>query len=788
MKSKLIFVLVVFFNMAHGQENNYSQKLAFPKQSFRDSSFYSNAIQKLSENIISIYQNNDKAAYLNDLFRLQFAQKDYTGAIHSLDSFAVLAIPEKAYRKVYGFHYRAYCIAMLQNTANNSFPESSTFTGEFNKLYHLIPDEAKDQLNNIYENADINKEKEKFIQLTQKFSSESDSISISQAIDYVKQWNYWQVYRHTVALALSQISIYKAEAKVIEEQKQLGLDEGISADPKSKTYIKNVTLVDVEKQKLLPNVTVEILGNKIYSIGTKTKIPANASVIDGSNQFLMPGLTDAHVHFFQSGGLYTRPDGLDFRKYMPYEKEIEWSHLNMKDVLKRNIINGITTVVDVGATYHLLELRDKYKGKSFAPDVYMTGPLLTTNEPSVFKNLDKDEPFSLVTNEEEGKKMVQQQLAYHPDFIKIWYILDEGADKELSARKYLPIIKAIIEESHKNNLKVAVHAMEKISAQLAVENGCDYLVHNINDEVITDSFIQLLKDKNILLCPTLSVGDNYAKTFGQLLDFTTYELKNANPIQLGSLYDLKHLPEKQIIENYKNAVRNGKVYYDLQDSINFVNLKKLSDAGVKIIAGTDAGNTGTMHGTSLLPELIKMKKSGMNNWQILQSATISPAYLFNKQNQSGSIAVGKWADMILLKSNPVDDLKNLQQITFVINKGVIIKPDTLIQETPLNLVQRQLNAYNARNIEAFMEPYADDVEMYQFPDKLLSKGKENMKKDYAFLNTLPDLHCEIKERIVQGNIIIDKESVTGTSTSKPAEATVIYHIADNKIKKVYFLQ
>ncbi len=417
----------------------------------------------------------------------------------------------------------------------------------------------------------------------------------------------------------------------------------------------------------------------------------------------------------------------------------------------------------------------------------MTGPLLTTNEPEVFKNLGDNEPFALVTNENEGRKKVQEQIPFHPDFIKIWYILEAGKDKEQSARKYLPIIKAIIEESHKHNLKVAIHATERITAQLAVENGCDYLVHSVDDEIITDAFIKILKEKNVILCPTLTVFDNYGKTFGQQLNFSPYELKNANPVQLGSLSDLKHLPEQSLINIYKNSVRSGKSLYEKQDSVCLVNLKKLSDAGITIVAGTDAGNIGTMHGTSLLGELKAMKKSGMSNWKILQSTTINPAFIFNKEKVTGSITVGKTADMILLEANPVEDLLNLLQINLVINKGYLIKPDTLIKETALALVQRQLNAYNARNIEAFLEPYADDVELYEYPDKLLSKGKDAMRKDYAFFNVIPDLHCEITQRIIQGNIIIDKESVLGFGT-KPVEATAIYHIDGGKIKKVYFIQ
>lgn len=563
-------------------------------------------------------------------------------------------------------------------------------------------------------------------------------------------------------------------------------EPGSTLSTNSKIYITNVTLVDVEKQKLIPNATVGITGNSITSVSTKkTTLPADATIIDGTGKFLMPGMTDAHVHFAQSGGLYTRPDAINLQKYMPYSKEIEWTHDNMQEVLKRYIQNGITNVIDVGSSVNFLKLRDKFNNKSYAPSVYMTGPLITSYEPDAFKKLGDDEFFYLVTNEEESRKMVQQQLPYHPDFIKIWYIAI-GNNKEEAARKFLPAVKAAIEEAHKNNLKVAVHATERITAQLAVEAGCDYLVHSVDDEIISDDFVKLLKAKNVTLCPTLVVHHGYNKTFGQELDFSADELRMADPQQTGSLYDLKHLPETALVNAYKTSVKNKKAKSATLDSVCLVNLKKLVDAGVRIAAGTDAGNIGTMHGTSFINELKAMKQSGMSNWQVIQSATINPTYFLGKEKQTGSIIVGKKADMLLLNANPLDELQNLENINLVINKGFIIRPDTLIKETPLTLVQQQLNAYNARNLEAFLEPYADDVELYGFPDKLLSKGKEQMRKDYAFLNNIPNLHCEIKERIVQGNTIIDKESVTGFG-NKPFEATAIYQIENNKIKRVYFI-
>jgi imidazolonepropionase-like amidohydrolase len=560
----------------------------------------------------------------------------------------------------------------------------------------------------------------------------------------------------------------------------------------AQTYITNVTIADVEKQKLMPNQTVVITNDLIVNIqpSSKIKIPANAIIIDGKGKYLLPGMTDAHIHFFQNGGLYARPDAIDLRKVMPYDKEIELSHKTMEDKLRRYLQNGITNVIDVGATNNFLKQRELFKNADYAPSIFMTGPLLTTYEPKPFENLKNDEPFSLVKTIDDGIKMVEQQLPYHPDFIKIWYIAGaDGLGVEASARKNLPIVKAIIDEAHKNNLKVAVHATERITAQLAVENGADFLVHSVDDEIITDDFVQLLKKNKTILCPTLVVHDGYINTLGQKNNFSNYELLKADPYQLGSLLDLKHLSDTTLIKRYKNIFNSAEQIEqgNKANNIGLENLKKLSDAGVLIATGTDAGNIGTLHASSYLAELKAMQKAGMSNWQIIQASTINGAKILNKENEFGTIGIGKKANLILLDENPVDNLDNITKINRVINRGVVFNPNELIKETPTALAQRQLNAYNCRNIEAFLEPYADDVEIYTYPDKLQSKGKDEMRKSYAeMFEKTPTLHCELLGRIVQGNIVIDKERVKFGSGM--IEAVAIYHIENNKIKKVYFIQ
>lgn len=558
----------------------------------------------------------------------------------------------------------------------------------------------------------------------------------------------------------------------------------------AQTYITNVTIADVENHKLIPNQTVVIAGDLIADIqpAKKVKVPENAVIIDGNGKFLIPGLTDAHIHFFQNGGLYTRPDVIDLRKYKPYADEIQAAKDDMLPKLQRYLKNGITNVIDVGANVHYLQQRNAYKNKDSLPSVYITGPLLTTYQPKVYENLGVDAPFTLTTTIEDGIKGVQNQLKYQPDFIKIWYIAGaDGLTTEASARKNLPIVKAIIEEAHKNKLKVAVHATERITAQLAVENGADFLVHFIDDEILKDDFVQLMKRQKTILIPTLLVSGGYDKTFAQNLQPSKYEFATADPYQLGSLLDGKHLPDTLLVAQYKNATLAQSARSKKSDSIARANIKILSDAGVLLATGTDAGNIGTLHASSYLAELQAMQQCGMSPWQILTASTINGAKVLGKENEFGNVTKGKKANLVLLNANPVEQIENITEIALVMNNGVVLNPDDLLKDEPADLAQRQLNGYNFRNIDAFLEPYADDVEVYLFPNTLQYKGKEAMRKNYTqMFNMVPNLHCELVSRMVQGNVVIDKERVQFGKNI--GEAIAIYHIENGKIAKVYFIQ
>jgi hypothetical protein len=130
------------------------------------------------------------------------------------------------------------------------------------------------------------------------------------------------------------------------------------------------------------------------------------------------------------------------------------------------------------------------------------------------------------------------------------------------------------------------------------------------------------------------------------------------------------------------------------------------------------------------------------------------------------------------------------KLTFILLllTGPIFAQET-VQETAEKLAQAQLNAYNKRDIDAFVAPYAENVKVYKFPNELLYEGKTAMYDTYGrmFART-PDLHCRLVNRIVMGNTVIDQEEVTISKKDQPMNAIAIYKIKDGKIAEVYFIQ
>jgi hypothetical protein len=108
-----------------------------------------------------------------------------------------------------------------------------------------------------------------------------------------------------------------------------------------------------------------------------------------------------------------------------------------------------------------------------------------------------------------------------------------------------------------------------------------------------------------------------------------------------------------------------------------------------------------------------------------------------------------------------------------------------IEKSPEEVVQQQLNAYNAHDLEAYLDMYSEDIEVYVFPDSLKTKGKAALRKEYDFVNKTPKLFCKLLNRIVQGNMVIDHEEVYSFG-DKPVYGISIYIVEKGKIAKLYF--
>lgn len=442
--------------------------------------------------------------------------------------------------------------------------------------------------------------------------------------------------------------------------------------------IIGVNIVDVEQKKIIKSQNVLVEKGLITAIGAKIGAPAGTRRINGKGKYLIPGFVDTHVHFFQSGGIYTRPDVYDLRKFSPYSEEIAWTHNNMENQLRRYTSAGITTVVDVGSTINFLKQRDTFRNKLYAPAIYMTGPLLVTRKSPAFKDLNEDDdPFYELNSIEDARLFIQKQLPFKPDFIKIGYVLP-GLNKDSVARSYFPLVKAAIEEAHKVGLRVTVHAVQALAAELAVETGANHLAHTPLDEIVTSEFMQLVKEKNVVISSSLTAFEGYYSTFGQWYRLSEKDKKYAHPKPLQSILELKNLPDTALIESFRRQVVTGIPVIKRQDSMLKMNLKKMIDEGITVATATDAGNIGSQHVASYFRELAAMQNSGINMWQLLQSATINGARAVGSQ-EFGSIKIGKRADMVLLSKNPLSGLENWETVEWVFVRGHAWKPADLLK-------------------------------------------------------------------------------------------------------------
>lgn len=549
--------------------------------------------------------------------------------------------------------------------------------------------------------------------------------------------------------------------------------------------IVHPTIIHSHERRVEENAMVLVADGRIVYAGpyAAERIPPGCHTLDATGKYLIPGLVDGHIHFFQSGGLYTRPDALDLRKRMPYEEELDSIRANIDDVFRRYLRCGITTVADAGGPMWNFDVRDAARSSAEAPRVFLTGPLIASYQPDALTT--DDPPIIKVFSPEEARALVRKQVEKKADFIKVWYVVSKRLS--LGREEFRPTMEAIVDESRKAGLPVWVHATELETARAAVEAGADVLVHDVTDAEVDEEFLTLARERGVILVPTLWVFQSYPLVFAGQFVPTSEELAMADPRILGSLSDIRGLPAAELPERVRAL--QGREGLEIPPPVALTNVRKLHEAGVRLAAGTDAGNIGVLHGPSMFRELALMQQAGMGAHDVLIAATYNGAALVGMEEECGSIEEGKFADLVLLNSDPLDDVRNCADISHVVKNGRVYDPAALLPPSPEDLAQMQLNAYNARNLEAFLAVYHPDVEVYSFPSTLQYRGKERMREIYGeFFEKATDLHCRLVSRMTYENTVIDREYVTGVPRQEAVEAVAIYEVADGFIRKVWFIQ
>jgi imidazolonepropionase-like amidohydrolase len=383
----------------------------------------------------------------------------------------------------------------------------------------------------------------------------------------------------------------------------------------------------------IENSAFVIENNKFTTVGKKgeVQLPAGATRVDLTGKTVMPALIDTHTHL---GWMIVKTGQMGADTY---------SRENLIDHLHRLAYYGVAATQSMGidpgeATYQVRA--------EPVPDAAL---LLTSGRgmgrPKAGPGREYWQPVAYgIDTEADGRKAVQELAAKHVDWVKIWVDDRNGTVPKLTP----PLYRAIIDEAHKNNLRVVAHIYYLADAKELLRSGIDGFAHLVRDKDIDDEFVKLIKERpNVFVISTLP-------------DIGT-ALKD--PAWIGETVPASEVKkmEDALASRTPDAVKKANDAFGVQAR----NLKRLSDAGVKIAFGTDSS---TAVGWNDHEELSDMVTAGMTPAQVIVAATKTSAEIL-KLNQLGTVAAGKSADFIVLDANPLDNIDNTRRIAKVYLRG-----------------------------------------------------------------------------------------------------------------------
>jgi imidazolonepropionase-like amidohydrolase len=449
--------------------------------------------------------------------------------------------------------------------------------------------------------------------------------------------------------------------------------------------ISNINLIDIETGAVSLK-TVVIENGLISDISDPETVKKNKpeQMIDGSGKYLIPGLWDMHVHL--TGDPRISPE-LMFSLF---------------------IANGVTSVRDTGGKLELaLTAREQSRqAHQVAPTVYIAGDMID-GQPRVFdgSNFMFPDMSVGVLTPEAGRREVNRLVDAGVDLIKAYELLNAET------------FKAVVDQANKRTIPITAHVPLSLSVTEAVAAGLNGMEHLRNLEFECSNEAKTLREQRSKLLnpdPSMTGGmlrrNIYKLQRGAAVNSLNNELcdpvikslaKNkvaqvptlvSTGLHLARLYDsdqwkntFRYLPgpvQKQwtgLARGLSKSRKNLDPYKLTLSQWYFDIVKQMQAEGVSIMAGTDTPIMILTPGFSLHQELIMLVRAGLSPLQALRAATINSAGWFGLENKTGTVAVGKHADLLILDANPLTDISNTQKIEAVVARGRLYDRNDLDQ-------------------------------------------------------------------------------------------------------------
>jgi len=410
----------------------------------------------------------------------------------------------------------------------------------------------------------------------------------------------------------------------------------------------HVNVIPMNREGVLEDQTVLVADGKITAVGpaAKTVIPAQVRKIETHGKYLIPGLTDAHVHL---------QTPIEFPLY---------------------IANGVTTVFNLdGRPAHLLWRKRIASGEMFGPTIFTTGPI-----------------FTRAHKPEEAVHMVDEQAALGYDAVKIYNGVSKAEYPALIAEaklKHLLLMGHVAREPEFEMTLAAgqsIAHLEEFTYTFFNPKHDDNNSHIVYEESKIPEAVQLTARSGIYVTPTLSTYATIVQQATALDEFLKNPQLRFDPPWIRAALQ----PESN---RYKNGFK-PESYPRIRASLSFQRklVKALQDANVPLMCGTDASDVGPVAGFGIHDELQELVNDGLTPFQALQTATVNPARYFGRGNEFGTIEPGKRADLVLLDGNPLADISKTRMISGVSVRGRWLERkelDRAVSEVPAEYARQE---------------------------------------------------------------------------------------------------